>query len=190
MTNASDDDDDFLQEMGDVKPLQLEKKVALKRDNDSELARSARREAAAEDVAKDPNHLSSDYIELLGPHCPLEFKRPGVQNGVFRKLKQGKYSQEARLDLHRMTVETARAEVFDFIKECASYELRSLIIIHGKGSHSKADVALLKSHVNKWLPDMGEVLAFCSAQPQHGGMGAVYVMLGKSERSKQGRRRT
>lgn len=32
---------------------------------------------------------------------------------------------------------------------------------------------------------MDEVQAFCSAQPHHGGMGAVYVLLGKSERKKQ-----
>ncbi|MEE8057657.1 MAG: DNA endonuclease SmrA [Pseudomonadales bacterium] len=183
--NNSDDDSFFLQEMGDVKPLQVEKKVALKRNTDSELARNARREAAARNIAIDSNHLVSDHVELLDPYYLLEFKRPGVQHGVFKKLKQGKYSQEARLDLHRMTVEKAREAVFEFIVDSASYDLRSLIIIHGKGSHSKSDEALLKSYVNKWLPDMDQVQAFCSAQPQHGGLGAAYVLLGKSARKKQ-----
>ena len=35
------------------------------------------------------------------------------------------------------------------------------------------------------LPDLDEVQAFASAQPQHGGLGAVYVLLGKSEKKKQ-----
>ena len=108
-----------------------------------------------------------------------------MQHGVFKKLKQGRYPSEARLDLHRLVVEKAREEVFSFIKESVKYDLRSLIIIHGKGNHTNSGSALLKSYVNKWLPEMDEVQAFCSAQPQHGGMGAVYVLLGKSESKKQ-----
>ena len=185
MNSPPDDNDFFLREMGDVKPLQTEKKVALKRNTHSVLARDARREAATQDIGRDNNHLASDYVELLDPYYPLDFKRAGVQHGVYRKLKQGKYPFEARLDLHRMTVEQARREVFDFIKEAVSYDLRSLLIVHGKGKHSKSDAALLKSYINRWLPDMDEVQAFCSAQPRHGGVGAVYVLLGKSERKKQ-----
>ena len=182
----SDDDNDlFHKEMGDVKPIVVEKKMSLQRSSDSELAKNARRKAATEDLSKDKNHLASDFVDLLDPFYPLEFKRSGVQHGVFKKLKQGKYPQEGRLDLHRMTVEQARQEVYNFIKEAAAYDLRCLIIVHGKGSHGKKDQALLKSYVNKWLPDLDEVQAFCSAQPQHGGLGSAYVLLGKSERKKQ-----
>ncbi len=175
----------FAREMGDVTPLATEPKVALKRDNRSELAKQARRVAAQQELSPDNNHLSSDYVELLDPHYPLEYKRAGVQHGVFRKLKQGKYPQEARLDLHRMTVERARQEVFDFIRQSLAYDLRTVSIVHGKGSHGKAEAALLKSYVNKWLPELDEVQGYCSAQPQHGGVGAVYVLLRKSERKKQ-----
>jgi DNA-nicking Smr family endonuclease len=120
---------------------------------------------------------------MLDAYYPLEFKRPGVQNGVFRRLKQGRYSQDGRLDLHKMTVDQARKEVFSFILEAVKYDLRMVIIIHGKGQHSEAP--LLKSYLNKWLPELESVLAFCSAQKQHGGLGAVYVMLAKSEARKQ-----
>ena len=184
-----DKDDLFLQEMGDVKPLQAKKKVNLKKQTVSEEAKQARREAATQSLAKDSNHLSSDHIELLDPHYILEFKRPGVQHGVFKKLKQGKYSQDARLDLHRMTADQARKEVFDFIKQAMTYDLRTVTIVHGKGSHitatSKPNEALLKSYVNQWLQEMEEVQAFSSAQKHHGGSGAVYVMLKKSEKKKQ-----
>jgi DNA-nicking Smr family endonuclease len=185
MTIDENDDALFLQEMGDVKPLQVQKKVALKRDQASELVKQARRESAAREIISDDNHLSSDHVELLDPHYHLEFKRPGVQHGVFKKLKQGKYKAEARLDLHRMTVEVARKEVYQFVKDSIAYDLRSLIIIHGKASSSKSKTALLKSYVNKWLPDLEEVQAYVSALPQHGGLGAAYVLLGKSERKKQ-----
>jgi DNA-nicking Smr family endonuclease len=183
----SDDDtsDFFAQEMGDVKPLKVQPKVALKPDSASDLAKRAQRESAQSELKKDNNHLSSDYVEMLDPYYPLEFKRAGVQHGVFKKLKQGKYPMEARLDLHRMKVEQARKEVFDFIKQSMAYDLRTLIIIPGKGSHSQSSGAMLKSYVNKWLPEMEEVQAFCSAQQHHGGVGAVYVLLRKSDNKKQ-----
>ncbi|MBL4827638.1 MAG: DNA endonuclease SmrA [Spongiibacteraceae bacterium] len=185
MTSDNDDSDTFLQEMEGVEPLKVEKKVPIKRQGDSSLTIQARRDAATALIEKDCNHLSVGHVELLDAYYPLSFKQAGVQNGVFRKLKQGKYPQDARLDLHRMTVDQARKEVFGFIKDCLSYDLRILIIVHGKGSHSGAESALLKSYVNKWLPQMSEVQAFCSAQPQHGGVGAVYILLAKSERKKK-----
>jgi len=185
MTDNPDDNEAFLKEMADVKPLTAQKRVTLKRAEDSPLAIQARRDAATRITEKDTNFLRSDHIELLDAYYPLSFKRSGVQNGVFRKFKQGKYNHEARLDLHRMSVDQARREVFDFIRESSKYDLRSLIIIHGKGSHGGKESALLKSCVNTWLPEMEEVQAFCSAQPQHGGVGAVYVLLAKSDRKKQ-----
>jgi DNA-nicking Smr family endonuclease len=92
---------------------------------------------------------------------------------------------DARLDLHRMTAEHAREELFDFIREATAYDLRNVLIVPGRGNHSKAPEAILKSYVNKWLPEFEEVQAFCSAVPAHGGTGAVYVMLKKSEKKKQ-----
>lgn len=140
MNDSPDNNDSFQQEMGDVKPIQVDKKVALKRGSNSILSREARREAATQDLVKDNNHLVSDYVELLDPYYPLAFKRAGVQHGVYKKLKQGKYPQEGGLDLHRLTVEKARQEVFGFIKESASYDLRSLLIVHGKGRHGKSEL--------------------------------------------------
>mgnify|MGYP000323572450 CR=1 FL=1 len=185
MTASTDENDLFLQEMGDIEPIQVEKRISKKRDNPSDLISQARRKNATLEIEKDKNHLDSDHVDLLDPYYTLEFKRPGVQNGVFRKLKQGKYPQDARLDLHRMSVENARQEVYGFIKTAMAYDVRSLIIIHGKGSHGLSEAVILKSYVHRWLPDMEEVQAYCSAQQHHGGIGAVYVLLKKSEKKKQ-----
>lgn len=184
---VSDDTDDqlFRSEMQGVRRQRVEPRVAVNRSPVSEVAAAARREAAVRDPARDLNFLTLSDIELLDPWYPLEFRRPGVQLGVFRRLKQGKYEMEARLDLHRLTVEQARNEVFGFIREALGYELRNVMIVPGRGTHSQAPEAILKSYVNKWLPEFEEVQAFCSAQPMHGGTGAVYVMLRKGERDKQ-----
>lgn len=180
----ADDDKLFLEEVQGVKPIEAPRKVSLNRSPVSELAVNARREAAVRELDEERNFLALDHVELLDPYYPLDFKRAGVQNGVYRKLKQGKYPMDARLDLHRMTVEKAREEVFGFIREAMAYDLRNVMIVPGRGSHSNSTEAVLKSYVNKWLPEFEDVLAFCSAIPSHGGTGAVYIMLRKSEREK------
>lgn len=186
MTDLDKSDDElFLEEMRGVQQIPKPQRIELNRSPISRLAVEARREAAVRESERDNNFLALDNVELLDPWYILEFRRPGVQHGVYRKLKQGKYPMDARLDLHRMTVEKAREELFSFIREASAYDLRNVMIVPGRGLHSQSAEALLKSYVNKWLRDFEEVQAFCSAQPHHGGTGAVYVMLKKGEREKE-----
>jgi DNA-nicking Smr family endonuclease len=190
---SSTTDASFAAELGaealdGVRKLDAERRVALNRSPISDLAIAAARDAAVRELEGDNNFLALSDIELLDPYYPLEFKRDGVQNGVFRKLKQGKYPMDARLDLHRLTVEKARNEVFSFIRDAVKYDLRNVMVVPGRGNHSQSAEAILKSYVNKWLPEFQEVQAYCSAQPQHGGTGAVYVMLRKSEKQREANR--
>ena len=187
----SDDEQSlFLDEMSDVTPLKREARVRVSgrdRTRDSSLAQ--RREAAVLDKAHDGNILTEDglAIEPLDPWFVLDYKRPGVQNGVFRKLKQGRYEAEARLDLHRMTTSKARKELFEFIQDSVRLGIRSVIIIHGKGESKieRERSSILKGCTNHWLRELDDVQAFHSAQPRHGGTGAVYVLLRKSEEKKR-----
>lgn len=175
----------FREEMAGVTPLKSDSRARINRNQDSALQHQARRKAATNDGEVDHHGMSTELRQVLDPYYPLEFRRDGVQHGVFRKFKQGKYDIEARLDLHRMTVEQARREVYDFIVQASEYDLRNLIIIHGKGNHSQSPQALLKSFINQWLPELESVQAYCSAQPRHGGVGAVYVLLKKTDRRRQ-----
>jgi DNA-nicking Smr family endonuclease len=43
----------------------------------------------------------------------------------------------------------------------------------------------MKSYVNQWLREMKMVIAFHTALKQHGGLGAVYVLLKKHPNQKQ-----
>lgn len=180
----------FLDEMSDVTPLQREARVRV---GDKSAGRDSsldhRRQAAVRDAHSDGNTLTEDGIgiEPLDPWYVLEFKRPGVQNGVFRKLRQGRYEAEARLDLHRMTTAVARRELFEFIRDSCQLGIRSVIIVHGKGE-SRAErerSSILKGCTDHWLRQLDAVQAFHSAQPRHGGTGAVYVLLRKSEEKKR-----
>lgn len=175
---------DFKAAMGDVTPLKTEARVTLNKKQHDTVAIAQRRQAAITDAQADPNHLTDTHVHMVKPYDILEYKKDGVQEGVYRKFRLGKYQLDARLDLHRRTVEQARQEVFRFIEDAMKYDLRTLIILHGKGE-KEATPALLKSWTNKWLREFEDVIAFHSAQPHHGGTGAVYVMLRKSERKKQ-----
>lgn len=187
------DDEEFLfeQEMADVKPLKTESRAKLRRDSGTDESLQQRRAAAVAEQG-DPNPLTREGIEALDPWYLLEFKRPGVQNGVYRKLKQGRYESEARLNLHRMGVQRARVELFEFIQQALSLGLRTVLVIHGKGENSggreREQASIIKGCVDKWLRELDPVLAFHSAKTRHGGTGAVYVLLRKGNDAKKANR--
>lgn len=182
------DDEEFLfqQEMEGVVPLGRERRVVRNRERDSAATLASRRAAAVAESG-DPNYLVGEGIAPLDAWYVLNFKRPGVQNGVFRKLKQGRYEAEARLNLHRMGVERARREVYEFIMQAEGYGMRSVLLIHGKGENAaeQQNTSVLKGCVNHWLQQIEQVQAFHSARPAHGGTGSVYILLRKSEEQKQ-----
>lgn len=182
-SSENSDADFFLQQMQGVTPIKVEEKVALRPTAVDSASAEARRKAATAVLAKDKNFLSGEYIEPVEPLAVIEFKRDGVQTGVYRSLRLGKYQIDARLDLHHMTIDQARNAVYQFIKDCMSHDIRCALITHGKGE-GRSQAAQLKSCVAHWLPQFPEVLAFHSAQKQHGWVGATYVLLRKSAKKK------
>jgi DNA-nicking Smr family endonuclease len=179
----SSDNEFFKTQMKGVKPIKVEEKVVLVSPQLDKTNALTRRAAATAELAKDKNFLSGEYIEPVDPLAVIEFKRDGVQNGVYRNLRLGKYQIDARLDLHHMTIDQARNAVFQFIKDCMNNDIRCALITHGKGEGRNLP-AQLKSCIAHWLPQFDEVLAFHSAQKQHGCMGATYVLLRKSDKKK------
>jgi DNA-nicking Smr family endonuclease len=184
MADKPIDDLVFSQVMKDVKPIRTDEKVTLKKIRPDKISAQKRRTAATAELEKDKNFLSGEYIEPVDPLAILEFKRDGVQNGVYRNLRLGKYQIDARLDLHNMTIEQARTAVFQFIADCMNYDIRCALLTHGK-SEGRDKPAQLKSCVAHWLPQFDNVMAFHSAQQRHGASGATYILLRKSDTKKQ-----
>jgi len=137
----------FLEEMKDVRRIRKPNKADVKAPKDLTPGHLERQRSAIDQPHRDCNPLTADMVEPLTAHDVLCWQRPGVQHGVFRKLRLGQYPIEARLDLHRMTVEEARRDVFGFINDCVRYGLRSVIILHGKGERNPDGIAQLKSHL-------------------------------------------
>ncbi len=189
MSDDADEDQLFAEAMQDVAPLDTRKRAQRKTGVTVTDTHLARRDAAlgiGEDKV-DPNFLTLGDVTPRQPLEYLEWKKDGVQNAVFDNLRRGQYALDAHLDLHRKTVKEARAEVFVFLKRASANDWRNLVIAHGKGELS-ATPGRMKSYVAAWLEEHPEVIAFCSAQRQHGGVGATYVLLRKSPASKEANR--
>ncbi len=98
-----------------------------------------------------------------------------VSKKTVRELAAGGFPPRATLDLHRLTLEAARERVAAFIAEARAAGHRSVLIITGMAERSPAG-ARLRDHVPGWLAG-GSVLAFAPARAEHGGGGALYVLL-------------
>jgi DNA-nicking Smr family endonuclease len=103
----------------------------------------------------------------------------GVDRRRSERLRRGQLPVEAKLDLHGYTQDRAHGALGDFLGECQSRSLRCVLVITGKGTTTEAG-GVLRAQVPRWLnePDnRARVLAFDYAQPKHGGLGALYVLL-------------
>ncbi|MHB8875671.1 MAG: Smr/MutS family protein [Myxococcaceae bacterium] len=114
---------------------------------------------------------SDEYVEgCLG----------GLDVRIMQRLKAGEYSVQAHLDLHGMVKLEAKEALEKFIAAERLKGHRCVLVVTGRGLHSKDQIPVLKEGVQGWLSRgrVGrQVLAFTSARPQDGGAGAVYVLL-------------
>jgi len=106
-------------------------------------------------------------------------RKNGIQNRTMQKLKRGRFRVRKELDLHNMTLATARPALLGFIAEAYSAALETVRIIHGKGLRS-AGGPRLKQMTQQVLRDHPLVLAYTSCKPADGGSGAVDVLLKSS----------
>jgi len=161
----------FLDAVGPVEPVE-DDRVEPERPRPSARPR---RDPGFDEMV-DEVHFS-DLAEAPEQGEQVQYVRPGVQKAILRKLKRGGYSVSASLDLHGMTVEQARGEVTAFIRAERGELRRCVRIVHGKGYRSADGQPVLKTLLNRWLPQRDDVVAFCSAPPHDGGTGALYVLL-------------
>ena len=110
----------------------------------------------------------------------ITFKRNGIATDVLRKLKRGQWIVQASLDLHGLTTDAARTALGQFLGFARHHGLRCVRIVHGKGTRSPNNIAVIRNKVRLSLSRRDEVLAFCDALPADGGGGAVMVLLKSS----------
>jgi DNA-nicking Smr family endonuclease len=173
------DQDEFSAAMADVTPLSSKKKTVPRPTGRSRTTIFVDRESEEE-------RLLSDFVE---GRTEFEWSfHPDYQEGgperknrpLIKKLRRGGFSVQAELDLHGLNRKEAYQELETFLKECTLRQFRCVRIVHGKGKRSLDHVPILKKHLPRWLSTKRiapYVVAFTSAAPFDGGVGATYVLL-------------
>ncbi len=118
--------------------------------------------------------LDADRLEAGDP---LAWRRDEVPPRVLQRLRRGQYAAQDELDLHHEDAARAEALLRTFVKESVQAGLGCVRVVHGKGLHSDTGVPVLKNLVDRMLRQRGDVLAYHSAPPAQGGLGAVLVLL-------------
>jgi DNA-nicking Smr family endonuclease len=130
---------------------------------------------------------------LPPPPAPLPPKPPelelgrtaGVDKRLAERLKRGQLPVEAMLDLHGLTQQEAHRQLDGFLALSANAGRRCVLVITGKGVW-RSESGILKEMVPRWLneaPNRARLLAIATAQPRHGGSGALYVLLKRRRES-------
>jgi DNA-nicking Smr family endonuclease len=111
-----------------------------------------------------------EYIDGAGYH---------VHPTITRYLHQGYFSVQAHIDLHGLTVVSAKEAIDAFFRESIRTGKRTVLVVHGRGL-SSPNKPILKAKVCEWLTNgvwRKWVIAFTSARHCDGGAGATYVLL-------------
>jgi DNA-nicking Smr family endonuclease len=134
-------------------------------------------------VPGDPTGISVKAQQpTVGELPPLD-RLAGVDRATAERLKRGRRPVEASLDLHGLTQAEAHRALAAFIAGSRAAGRRCVLVVTG---HGRLSGGVLKAAVPRWLeePDLRrDVLAIAPARPQHGGHGALYVLLRRSRNS-------
>ena len=163
----------FNETMKTVKPL---RNTIQRAPKPAVVSNIVRRKPDHIDAPKTDYYLSNYYTDIVTPTATLSFCNRDLPRKRLRELKNGEIRWEGRLDLHGLRPDAAREALCEFINRQYIAGQRCLLIIHGKGGRHDEE-PILKNHVNHWLQQLPQVLAFHSAIPRDGGTGAVYVLL-------------
>jgi DNA-nicking Smr family endonuclease len=121
------------------------------------------------------------------PHALAHGIAIGIDKRQADRFRGGRLPIEGRIDLHGRTQQQAHDALHDFLARAFAADKRCVLVITGKGM-TASKPGVLKENVPRWLNEPAlrrSVLAFDYAEPQHGGEGALYVLL---KRKREGER--
>ena len=132
-------------------------------------------------TAMPPPHALKPAIEDEVAKAPI-----AMDKKRFGKMKKGKLTPEARIDLHGMTMAQAHPVLIRFIMDSVADGRRLVLVITGKGKARESTgpiperLGVLRHQVPHWLnlpPLSPHVLQITESHLKHGGRGAYYVYL-------------
>lgn len=111
------------------------------------------------------------------PKPPVSAPPERIEPGRLRRIAREREPIGARLDLHGLDQDRARAALHGFIARAQAEGTRAVLIITGKGMRGDG---VLRKRVPEWLaeqPSRARVAGWSAADRRHGGDGALYVAL-------------
>ena len=176
----SDDDDLWEFVTKDVQPFEKVKPIVEK----EQPARPARKKAQNSDK---PFNTIEKFENFQAAQPAERTHNPGIDRRTAERLRKGQIPIEGRLDLHGLNQVEAQVAVKGFIQASVARGVRCVLIITGKGVGADGRLdplvrgeGVLRQKLPEWLnePDIrGHILKTAVARPQHGGDGAMYVLL-------------
>ncbi len=176
------DDTLFLREMADVVPLSGQDK---RRHQDSPPPKAWKTpELPNEDLEalKSLSDLISGKAEFDLTYSDeyVEGQTRGLPPRLMDELRAGRIPFQDHLDLHGLTLMRAEAAVTRFILDSVALKRSCVLLIHGRGLGSQDGVPVLKRNLETFLLRglvRKYLLAFTTARPVDGGLGASYILL-------------
>ncbi|MEW6055236.1 MAG: Smr/MutS family protein [Bdellovibrionota bacterium] len=175
----------FAAAMKGVKPLEPEA-VRLPRKQDKV---GAIVESKPSGLSQDDEEVLEELQGMVEGAIPLDYtfsdefvegRASDCSRLDLAKLRKGEFAVQAYFDLHGKNRDEAKVEIAQFFKESMSKNLRCVLVISGRGLRSPGGRPILKELLVRWLvagPLSRCVLAFSTALPHDGGLGALYVLL-------------
>ncbi|MCH2546874.1 MAG: Smr/MutS family protein [Alphaproteobacteria bacterium] len=126
--------------------------------------------------------MAKPFEKAGDAHAPTPTKG-GIDRNTARRLRQGKFTIEGKLDMHGLKRSQAKDTLCSFLEKGFEQQKRCVLVVTGKGRfRSEAGISegILRQELPRWLaqePCSHWVLRHEQAQPQHGGEGAFYVLL-------------
>jgi len=177
----------FAREMSDVRRL---------KDRDRQRVEKPPPASPPREMTSEDSEALAELCELVNGNVPFDVTQSdehvegcvvGLDPRLLRRLRKGEFAFQEHLDLHGLTSEEARLKVDAFLNRVERAQQRCVLIVHGRGLNSKDQEPVLKKRLITWLTRgrwAHNVLAFTSARPCDGGVGAVYVLLRRNRTAK------
>jgi len=124
-----------------------------------------------------PVSQRSTTLPMKGRDAPSKLPPAAIDAALHRRLTRGRDAIAARIDLHGMTQDVARAVLVAFVRRAVDNGWRAILVITGKGVSGDG---VLRRRVPDWLaesPVRDHVAGVSEAHRRHGGEGALYVAL-------------
>ena len=118
------------------------------------------------------------------PHALTHGLSHGIDRRQAERFRKGKLAIEGKIDLHGRTQQDAHDDLLAFLRRAHAAGKRTVLVVTGKGmttsQRKPTGIGILRQAVPRWLNEpafRSLVLAFDYAEPQHGGEGALYVLM-------------